>query len=230
MQKQEIVYLVLQSTYEQVEVALFKEQIQIDLIVVPKFVASGQLIPALDDLLTKNNHRLENLSFIGANLGPAPFTTLRTVISTINGIRFATQIPLVGINGITTLVQEHSGSNPVIAILNAFGDSLYYAIKTDDGIKFGWKMAKIFWEQVAQEFANQTVQVVGEGISNLKDWGITLPSNFEINATGPKFTTLKAVAANCLIAYQDGHSVNELQPLYLKSAIPASFQNRSDRS
>lgn len=228
MQKQKIIYLVLQSTYEQVEVALFQGHKQLDLIVVPKNIASGQLIPTLEQILTRNQRHLKELTFIGANLGPAPFTTLRTVISTLNGINFATQIPLVGVNGITTLAQECPNTKPVIAILNAFGDSLYYALKTEADLQFGWEMAKPFWEKMESKFIGQAILVVGEGINNLEKWGVYLPDNFEINSDGPNFSSINAIASNCLSAYQQGQTTTELQPLYLKSAIPASFQNRPD--
>ncbi len=225
MQKQKIIYLVIQSTYDQVEIALLEKSHLLDMMIVPKFVASGQLIPVMDTILQRNNLTLDQISFIGANLGPAPFTTLRTTISTLNGINFATKIPLVGVNGIATLIQEVADT-PAIAILNAYGNSLYYATKSEIGIRFGWEMAKPFWDQQVLYFNNIDVLVIGEGLSHLKNWDITLPSNFKLNLHDHKFSNIKSIASGCLNQYLNEQLESELQPLYLKSAIPVSFQNR----
>ena len=100
MQKQKINYLALQSTYSSVDLALFENQQCISFVQISKFTASSELIPAVKTSLAEHSMPLRELDFICANLGPAPFTTLRTTIVTVNGLGFATQIPLVGVNGL----------------------------------------------------------------------------------------------------------------------------------
>ncbi len=49
--------------------------------------------------------RFLDLAFIAAHQGPAPFTTLRVCLTTVNGFAFATGMPLIGINGLQELVE-----------------------------------------------------------------------------------------------------------------------------
>jgi tRNA threonylcarbamoyladenosine biosynthesis protein TsaB len=97
---------------------------------VPHREASKELIPCVDALLKQFNSSITELSYLGCNTGPAPFTTLRTVVVTVNGLGFAANLPLVGINGIICLAAEVclSTNMRTYAVMNAFGAERYYAI------------------------------------------------------------------------------------------------------
>jgi tRNA threonylcarbamoyl adenosine modification protein YeaZ len=131
MQKQKINYLTLQSSYDHVEMALFENLQKTAFSQLSKFTASSGLIPLIESTLAQQNLALENLDFICASLGPAPFTTLRTTIVTLNGISFVTKVPLVGVNGIETFAQHALPEcQNLVVILNAFNKSVYFGIRT----------------------------------------------------------------------------------------------------
>src|SRR3990167_206919 len=140
MQKQKIKYLALQSSYDQIELGLFVDQALISLICLSKFTASSQLIPAVQNILTQNLLTIGTLDFICANLGPAPFTTLRTTIVTVNGLSYASQVPLVGVNGLLVFAENALPEKQnLIIILNAYSKSVYYAIRTGLEVTYGWQ-------------------------------------------------------------------------------------------
>jgi len=91
--------------------------------------ASACLLTNIEALLGAKNLTLIDLAFIAANAGPAPYTTLRTILTTVNGIGYASTLPLIAVNGIETLVREHYRAEytHTFGLLNAFCDDVYYA-------------------------------------------------------------------------------------------------------
>jgi tRNA threonylcarbamoyladenosine biosynthesis protein TsaB len=93
----------LQATYTHSDVGIFKDGNLILSATKDKTLASRELIPLCAALLMEVEKSLSDISYIAINQGPAPFTTLRTVITTVNGIAYATNIPLIGIDGLALL-------------------------------------------------------------------------------------------------------------------------------
>ena len=221
MQKQKINYLALQSTYSSVDLALFENQQCISFVQISKFTASSELIPAVKTSLAEHSMPLKELDFICANLGPAPFTTLRTTIVTVNGLGFATQIPLVGVNGLEafakTVLPEN---NNLIIVLNAFSKSIYYAIRRNNLVTYGWQMLDTFLNKIADDFQSQPVVIIGEGIANYQLELASLPSNFTISTDCPGYPSINLIAQTGLILFENKITTHELSPLYLKQAEP----------
>src|SRR5688572_29545137 len=94
------IFLALQNTYHLIEVAVCNEDSIIESVTIDKVHASKELLPIINKLLMRHNFTLQSLSFLTINQGPGPFTTLRVVITTANGISFATGLPLIGVDGL----------------------------------------------------------------------------------------------------------------------------------
>lgn len=128
-------FAALQHTYDGIELALFSGPVLLSKKEINKFKASSMLIPTLDEMLKEQNLKLPDLTFIAANYGPGPFTTLRTVIASLNGIAFASKIPLVGVDGLQAFMSEYEDDSydRTIIMLNAFNHDVYYAYHDADG-------------------------------------------------------------------------------------------------
>ena len=70
-------FLVFQHTYNGVQVALFDGQQLVQVATENKKQASKNIVALADEMLRVNNVFFRDLSFIAANQGPGPFTTLR---------------------------------------------------------------------------------------------------------------------------------------------------------
>ena len=127
-------FLAIQNTYEMIEMALFNEDSIVESITIDKKEATKTIVTVLNALLERNNCPLNSLDFFAVNQGPGPFTTLRVVIATMNGLAFATNIPLVGVDGLDVLcAEEQDASFPItVALLNAFNSDVYYALQVSD--------------------------------------------------------------------------------------------------
>lgn len=121
--------LVVIPTYERIIIALYSACSRTALVSIPSQKASAELLPILEKIFLENGIVLHDVAYITVWRGPAPFTTLRVGITTINGIAFATGIKIMGIDGLKLLALKHRRSDAtVVILLNAFCRDLYVGI------------------------------------------------------------------------------------------------------
>src|SRR3989338_1529451 len=113
-------FLALQATYHSLEYALYDGMRLIQKKSLIKTQASSLLMCELNQLLSDHNCTWHDIQFLAVNQGPAPFTTLRALIATVNGISFATHKPLIGIDGLAAFAHEYKSDAVTLNILNAF--------------------------------------------------------------------------------------------------------------
>lgn len=127
---------------------------------------SKMFIPLLDQLLARNNIKTSDLFFCAVNCGPGPFSTLRSIIASVNGLHLATNIPLIGIDGLdATFIELYDNSyQNTIVLLNAFNNEVYYLIAHHDKILAkGYKKIDAFLAEIKQQCADQPINFIGNG-------------------------------------------------------------------
>lgn len=219
-------YLAISNTYDEVQIALCVDHTIVTHAVINKIYASPLLIPEIDTILTAHNYRLADLSFIVVNVGPGPFTTLRAVLATVNGIQAASCIPLIGINALDALVQEYSDpAHPItIALLNAFNQDVYYAIRDTRSHTYtqGCQNSSEFIATLANYKTDQPIQFLGNGTLLHHDKIIkACGDNIFIPTPMPETCSVGQVARMGLELWNAGGDFSKpLAPHYLKSATP----------
>lgn len=223
MQKQKIdpLFLILHSDYDSVFCGLYNGSHCQGLIQEPKLTASKNLMVRCNELLAKYGASWTDLTFIGVNQGPSPFTTLRVVITTINGLLFSHKTPLVGVDGLQTFVKAVSEktSGPVVTLLNAFNKDLYFAIKQQNGsIEVGWEFYATFLDALAKKFSGQQVTFVGNAVALYRDTINNFFPRAHIPEPLPTTVSLHEIALQALAQWNEGCMAREpLLPLYLKT-------------
>lgn len=211
--------LAIQNNYDEVQFALMQDTTQIQYDSISKMKASTELISHVNSLLATHNLSLSDLSYIAANCGPGPFTTLRVVITTINGIAYATKIPLIGINGLFAAAHEwQDDTYPLTAILfNAFGNDVYALVmKQNKQLMYGAYAITDLLLELKNE--SGTIRFLGNGTTLHKNLiASELGSKAYIPETIPAYCSLEAIAR---MGYEEWSSkqsgVSELMPVYLK--------------
>jgi len=218
-------FLAIQNTYLAIDIALFNDQQLVSSVSEDKVNASKQFIPLLDRLLEKNNLHIKDLSFIAVNQGPGPFTTLRVIIASANGLNFATKIPLIGIDAFDALFEEyrdHSYPYTVI-LLNAFHHDVYFAVYQSDqaAISKGYNNINLFLQELKQQIPHQIIRFLGNATELYRN---------ELQATfGDQLYIPEQLPHTCSIPYvgqiglkkwhkKEGLS-EQLLPLYLKRPL-----------
>lgn len=226
MQKQKIniPYLVIQSNYSDIEVALYEQNQILKKICIDKKVSSKNLVPDLQSLLKENELEIDDIVFIGVNQGPGPFTTLRVVIATANALNFALKIPLIPINGLEGFLNENKSENyPItVALFNAYNNDVYFGISNkNDSIEIGYQNIDMFLKQIKDRFENQQIRFMGSGVNlfetNIKE---ILQDNFCIPQPILPGCSIEQLAKIAYYKWLSRHDITqEIVPLYLKDAI-----------
>jgi tRNA threonylcarbamoyl adenosine modification protein YeaZ len=216
-------YLAIQNTYTHLQMALFKDSIQLAFAQIDKTKASKECILVLNSILQENQIALADLAFIGVNQGPGPFTTLRVVISTVNGLSFATGIPLIGVNALQALLEQHTIGKNAVAILNAFGNDLYYGIKKDsDSPIYGCTNIQTLIAEINQKIPpTEPILFLGNGIHQCKEiLHATFGDRAHMLPLNPETASLNQIAAMALDSWQQQTNISyQIQPLYFKAAF-----------
>jgi len=217
-------FLAFQSSYTTVEIALFKGNVCCQIITLTKFDASKHLTIALDTLLTTHHLSLADITFIAVNRGPGPFTTLRTVIASVNGLSFATNLPLIGVDGLEVFAQEFRDQHyPVtVYLLNAFAKQVYYCIQQEGQADIvGCCTLTDLLTTLKADFAQQPIRFLGSGVALYADLiKETFNQQAVIPAPMPEQCSIKQVACVALAEWRKGRTGSfQLSPVYLKAAF-----------
>ena len=213
-------YIAIQNTYDVFEIALFINNELTDKKRENKYNASKLFIPLLDELLTKNNAKISDFDFCAVNCGPGPFSTLRSIIASVNGLHFATNIPLVGIDGLEATFLELYDNNyeNTIVLLNAFNNEVYYLIAHRDQIlSKGYQKIDLFLQEIKQQIPD-SINFFGNGVT-LHQSLITekLGNNAIIKELNPSMCSVEMIGRIGLEKWLlKQRSVGPVMPLHLK--------------
>ena len=213
-------YLAIQHTYNQVQMALCTGQSLRAPISLDKTIASRECIPALEKLLEDNKISLSDLDFIAVNQGPGPFTTLRVVISTVNGLAFARKIPLIGVNGLEAFAQEFS-ETPKVILLNAFGGDVYYLVDAHGIRSSGVAPINTILTDILQKIPHKPILFLGNGVSLHSTLiSATFGDHAHIPNPLPETVSLATIAQQGFAQWNKQENISyQLQPLYYKQAL-----------
>lgn len=215
--------LCIQSTYTTVEIGIYKDQTQIAYKHLHKHDASGQLIVVIDQLLRSSDATIDDVTRIIANNGPGPFTTLRVVIATINGISFAKKIPLIGVNALDALTHEVAKPDKInVMMLNAFGNDVYFYLSDGKKMQYGSQNITSLITFLAQTYPNQQILFAGNGAQMHKENITKTIANATINDI--PHCSLQSIFT-CGQQKTDQKPIYQLTPVYLKDH-PAMQRNR----
>src|SRR5207249_3941560 len=93
-------YIAIQQADQVIEIALFNGEKCIDMISDDKQQTSKFFLSMLEQLLSRNALILANIAFCAVNCGPGPFSTIRSILASVNGLQCATGISLISIDGL----------------------------------------------------------------------------------------------------------------------------------
>jgi len=218
--------LVIHPGYINVEVALSQNGNPIDTGTVHKHKASRDLIPLIDLLLTRNSYDINSLTYLAAQQGPGPFTTLRVALATINGLGFASTLPMIAVNGIEAFAKQElatCSTRYLIVLLNAFCEEVYFAIadKHHEHIEIGCTSIEAFLDRLKKIKQQQShdITMVGNAVSMYKQALIECAGDIvHIPPELPQEVSLAAVVAEANRLWQTEKPLSKILPLYLKES------------
>ena len=207
-------FLIIQYPYESIDLALCSQTNILQQKKIDKIEAIELLIPTIDELLANHDLTLKDLSCISVNRGPGPYNTLRSIIATINGLRFTHKIPFIELEALPLLLKAYN--EPTVGLLNAFSKRVYYGIKIEDKVTQGiCSVADIPAVLEKYNLSQKKIACVGNGTVTYKDELARLTPQLEISQTAPLFNDLQtAVTETYNLLQADKCITSFTSPLY----------------
>lgn len=214
-------WLSIISDYDALHVSLCKKDQTIQTLSCNKTESNKYLLSLIKELLNIHHIALYDLSYIGVNTGPGPYTSLRVAITTANALAFSTNIKLMGIDSLVALVKEYSAHNePVLALLNAFNNEVFYALGNKQAIITSGCASIEYLITAMTPLITPTTTIVGNGAIMFANQIKNSLSNAYLNdkVTYPSITFLNSVCWHTWLHNREC-ATDELFPLYLKNIV-----------
>ncbi len=215
-------WLCIASDYQHIHVALCNKNKILLQSSVDKKLGNQQLLLTIDELLKAGDAQLCDIQFIGINLGPAPYTSLRIAIATANGLSTATSIPLVGIDALQTFMHAYPPKDEsaiTIALLNAFNFDLFYAIaQTNEAFTAGYKNVDALLTHIAEQYSSKSILFIGNGVELYQEKIKQTINNYTIADPLPMYPNIQQLVNLGWHNWQEEKTLETALPLYLKTA------------
>lgn len=158
-------------------------RVQAELILSRGITHTQSILSAIDAVLHITGLTTGDVDAYAVTRGPGSFTGLRIGISTVKGLAFATEKPMVGISSLAVLAHQAPGSADLICpMMDARRNEVYWSLyrRKNDG------MGPILAERVgaAIEVAGaiqETCQFIGNGVPSYRSVlqkGLTYPAQW----------------------------------------------------
>jgi tRNA threonylcarbamoyl adenosine modification protein YeaZ len=215
--------LIAQATQEYIMIGLYDKTTCKVQKKIHKHEAGAHLIIEIAALLKMLKLSCDDISYVGASLGPAPFTALRILIATLNGIAFAHTIPLVGVDGLKTFYMSTKTTHypHTVILLNAYGHEAYFAYnEIQDCIVTGCDNIILQLKSINDIMPTGVIRFIGSGatlfcehIQQIIGERAYLPHPMI------EHPTLDAIAHQAHIQFNAHSTVTQLTPIYLKRLV-----------
>lgn len=219
-------FLVFNTTYSTVEFGLFDGNVLVCQKIIEKKYVNKCLLTMCGELLQSHNYTLKDIASLIAMTGPAPFTTLRVVLATVNGIHTASHIPLIGVDGLVALyAQVYDDQYPqTIILLDAFNDEFYYAMPDNKkNMIMGYATNIVLIERIIEHMPFGVIRIVGNGMIKMKFLLMAhLGARVYFAENTPDTCTLQKIADVGIAQYRVNEYIvgyNQLLPTHLKHAV-----------
>ena len=215
-------FLTIHTTYSSIKIGIFKNNSMLFSSEEETKKASQNCIVLIEDLFKKAHLSIKDLSCLIVYRGPAPFTTLRVSIASCNGLAYAQNIPLIGIDGLACFAEEQKDRNfsQTIVLLNAFGKDLYTAIydTEEDTLVYNACMSLENLLLHIREH-NKPIKCVGNGASlYAQELMNAAPGKVFIPENNPETCSLESIAHKGFELWKQGsYTSDQIMPLYLKN-------------
>lgn len=123
----------------------------------------------IDEVLVENKFTYADLKAVAVSQGPGSYTGLRIGVSSVKGLCYALNIPMIAIDTLEVLARKISiNEGVIIPMIDARRMEVYSAIFNVNYTKTRAVEAEIIDENSYTEI-NETIHLVGDGIAKFKE-------------------------------------------------------------
>ncbi len=136
-----------------------------------------KLLPMVDSLLEDAKLTLDDIDYLALSIGPGSFTGLRISLSIVQGLAYAKDIPVIGVDTLAVMALEFHRKVPdsqcIVAALDArMGDIVWAVMRIVDGVVVYDQTPKLSTIEDATQFLmelDQPFSLIGQGAALLTE-------------------------------------------------------------
>lgn len=182
-----------------------------------------ELAPAIQELLTRSNVRMDDLTAFGVALGPGSFTSLRVGLAFVKGLAFARNIPIIGIPTLDILAHAQPMSELPLAVAIQAGRGRY-ALGWYKNLRGAWQAEgppRVVLAEAINDEGQSPSLVCGEFTDEVRQ-KISENKNVQLAALDDSQRKPAQLAQLAWARFQNGavDEIASLAPIYLHTAAP----------
>ena len=191
---------------------------------------TSELLPKLITILDNSNLTPNDISALGVATGPGGFSSIRTGISVVKGLRIALNIPAVGFNTLEATAYSYVNKHPLITPILSIGKG-YFAWTTYQVVKESLNLIDTLKIGQANDIINQNLTngfYCGEGVKELTTLLDKTSAKYEVT-TDVSLTNRIYGLTQLVTNYftHNPHKSGYLNPIYLKEPLIGNSYQRS---
>lgn len=173
----------------------------------------------IQDVLKEANKTLKNVDAVAVSKGPGSFTGLRIGVSTVKGLCYALEIPLISTSTLKSLaLQVNTNDGLVVPMLDARRMEVYSAVFTSDNSEVREIQAQILDINSFEKYLDKNkVYFIGDGVTKTKEI-ITHTNAFFIDGKLPSANEMAQLSYQKFLQ-KDFEDVAYFEPFYLKNFV-----------
>ena len=215
-------YIVIQYPYDSIQIALCEQGLIIKEAHEHKFNAIKLTLPIIQNFLDEEQLTIKDIAFIGANVGPCPYNTIRALLTMANSIHFCVQTPLISLNAFDLIAAEFAPNQNSLVVLQAFAQHVFYQFQIIDNHKPKIQPGACNIDKLISQINNQTHELIalGNGIELYCQQLLNGTQNKLIISTPiPSFNSIQTLAKKSFEKFQklDSKQTQYLEPIYFES-------------
>lgn len=213
------------SDYDYIHVALANQDLVLQTIRIDKRDGNTYLISSIIELLASHQTSMDTIAYIGINVGPAPYTTLRTALATMNGLARARNIPLVEVDALKTYLEDYRSRtiDISVAIFNAFNNDVFYGISAFGNETYGCSSVPELLNTLNLLYPGKTIFFCGNVVElHMPTLSATLGACATYDPALITYAPMAALVRAGQKSWAHGITTTYAQPRYLKEI---AYQN-----
>ena len=172
----------------------------------------------IQDVLEQVKKSLKDVNAVAVSKGPGSFTGLRIGVSTVKGLCYALEIPLISTSTLQALaLQVNKEKGLVIPMLDARRMEVYSAVFNTDNSIVREIEAQVLDENSFAEYFESNVYFIGDGVAKTKEI-ITHKNAFFIDDKLPSANEMAQLSFE-KFQQKDFEDVAYFEPFYLKDFV-----------
>ena len=191
---------------------------------------SRDILPAITDLLEKNEVSLNQLDYIVFGQGPGSFTGLRIAVGVVQGLGYGLNIPVVPVSSLACLAQaayEGGGHTQIVVALHARQEEVFLGtyVVTDGIASASANEMVVDVKDIAQTLTDDWIGV-GDGWILREQLETAFKAEMQ-NVTMDVYPDPEALLNLGIDGFKSGRSIDALnaRPKYLREHVATPSKN-----